>query len=241
LLRQQIIAVFEQNRRAYGSPRITAALHLNGVVCNHKPVEAIMREAQLAARPARRRRSTTAVKSAETVAGENILARDFTASAPNTRWLVDMTMLPTRAGWLYLAAVLDLYSRKIVGYATGDTATEALAVNALTMALSTRQPPPGLLHHSDRGSPYRANRYARLLALHQATISMSRPHTCWDNAPMESFFSTLKAETDSTLYDSHLQARVAVFDYIETFYNRVRLHSSLGYRSPEVFERGDTS
>ena len=199
-----------------------------------------MREAQLVARPGRRKRRAATVP-AETVSSANILARDFTASAPNTRWLVDMTMLPTHEGWLHLAAVLDLYSRKIVGYATGDTATEALAKNALTLALATRQPPPGLLHHSDRGSAYRATHYVRLLTLHHATISMSRPHTCWDNAPMESFFSTLKAEIETSIFDSRLQGRVAIFDYIETFYNRVRLHSSLGYLSPDAFERATQS
>ncbi len=191
MLRQQGISVFEQSRRTYGSPRVTAALQTSGVDCNHKPVEAIMREAQLVARPGRRKRRV-AVVPAETAASVNLLARGFTASAPNTRWLVDMTMLPTHEGWLYLAAVLDLYTRKIVGYATSDTAIEALATNALTLALATRQPPPGLLHHADRGSAYRATHYVRLLTLHHATISMSRPHTCWDNAPMESYSARSK-------------------------------------------------
>src|SRR4029453_673562 len=161
-----------------------------------------------------------------------LLARRFEAEAPNQVWVADITYLPTRKGWLYLAVVVDLFARRVVGWSMQPSLERGLVLAALEHALQRRCPPPGLLHHSDRGSQYASADYQALLRQAQMRCSMSRKGNCWDNAARESFFATLKAELPVRLFDSHAAARSAVFDYIERFYNRVRLHSTLGYRSP---------
>jgi transposase InsO family protein len=168
----------------------------------------------------------------------NLLQRDFTAPEPNTKWVTDITYLPTAQGWLYLAVVLDLYSRLVVGWSMSVHCDEELAENALRMALARRCPSPGLLHHSDRGSQYTSRAYRQLVEQSGMIVSMSRKGNCWDNAAMESFFGSLKEEcVGSTIFQSHEQARLALFTYLEIFYNRIRLHSTLGYVSPLIYEQ----
>jgi transposase InsO family protein len=192
---------------------------------------------------ARRRRlykvSTTDSKHSYPVA-PNLLNRQFEAARPNEKWLTDITYIPTKEGWLYLATVLDVCSRRVVGWAMDRHMGEELAERALQMAAVHRQPGEGVLHHSDRGSQYAAHNYQRLLSSHQMVCSMSRKGDCYDNAMMESFFSTLKSECATGVFDSRAQARQSIFEYIEyieVWYNRQRRHSALGYQSPEAFEQ----
>jgi putative transposase len=235
-LTAQIRTIFSDSRRTYGSPRVHAQLQAQGVRTARKRVARLMRQAQLRARPRRRSVRTTDSRHSEPIA-PNLLSRMFEAEAPNRVWACDISYLPTREGWLYLAVVLDLFARRVVGWSMQPTLERGLVLAALEHALQRRRPPPGLLHHSDRGSQYASGEYQALLAQAQMRSSMSRKGNCWDNAAMESFFATLKAELPVTVFDSHAAARSAVFDYIERFYNRVRLHSTLGYRSPIAYER----
>jgi transposase InsO family protein len=235
-LTSQIQTIFTDSRRTYGSPRIHAELQAQGIRTARKRVARLMRHAQLCARPRRRHVRTTDSRHSEPVA-LNLLARTFQAEAPNRVWLADITYLPTHEGWLYLAVVLDLFARRVVGWSMQPTLERSLVIAALEHALQRRQVAPGLLHHSDRGSQYASADYQVLLAQAQMQSSMSRKGNCWDNAAMESFFATLKAELPLSVFESHAAARSAVFDYIERFYNRVRLHSTLGYRSPVAYER----
>jgi len=168
----------------------------------------------------------------------NVLQRNFEADQPNQKWLTDITYIPTMEGWLYLAAVLDLYSRRVVGWAMSNRMTRDLTISALRMALLQRQPAPGLIHHSDQGSQYTDRTYQALLKMHGIQVSMNGVGTWYDNAPMESFFGTLKTEVvHHSVYHTRDQARVDLFDYIESFYNRRRRHSALDYLSPEVYEQ----
>ena len=196
-----------------------------------------MRKAGLRSRRRRRFRATTHSRHTWPVAADQ-LRRDFKASAPNRKWTADITYIPTREGWLYLAVVLDLYSRRIVGWSMASNLSRSLVVDALRMALKRRQPPGRLLHHSDQGGQYASGDYQQLLARHGIQCSMSRRGNCWDNAVVESFFATLKTELiHQTTYDNRDQARRDIFEYIETEYNRQRRHSTLGYLSPDEFER----
>jgi putative transposase len=238
-LTQQIGAIFGASRQTYGSPRVHAELRANGVRCGRKRVARLMRHAQLRARRRRRRVCTTDSRHDQPVA-PNLLARTFVADEPNRVWLADITYLPTREGWLYLAVVLDLYARRVVGWSMQATLERGLVLAALDHALDRRQPPVGLLHHSDRGSQYASAAYQAELRRARMQGSMSRPGNCWDNAPIESFFATLKSELPVTMFASHAAARSAVFDYIERFYNRQRRHSALGYHSPVEYEQRDT-
>lgn len=223
-------------KRAYGSPRVTHALRLKGIPCGRKQIARIMRQAGIRATAARKFRVTTDSKHDRPIAS-NILNRQFNPLATNQAWVADITYIWTDAGWLYLAAVLDLYSRRIVGWSMKERLTEDLVLDALEMALQTRKPDGDLVHHSDRGSQYAAREYQRVLAQRGITCSMSRKGNCWDNAVMESFFHTLKVEcVHQTSYADRDEARTDLFDYIEVFYNRERLHSSLGYLSPARFE-----
>jgi len=236
-LLDRIRAIHQASRGTYGSPRVQAELRAQGMVCNHKRVERLMRLDGLCGIRRHRRVVTTRAASDGLVA-PNHLNRNFTAAAPNRVWLTDITYIPTHQGWLFLAAVLDLFSRKVVGWHMDTHLTADLALQALRMALLHRRPLPGLLHHSDRGAQYTSRVYLRPLALAQATLSMSRRGNCHDNAPMESFFATLKTELiHRSTFLTRDQARAAIFDYLETFYNPVRRHSSLGYLSPNDFER----
>ena len=229
--------VFENSQQTYGSRRLQAALRQEGMRCGRARIVRLMRQAGLNV-PLKRRRVVTTKANPLDPHGENKLARDFRATCPNQKWLVDITYVATDEGKLYLAAVLDLFSRKIVGWAMDDNLRDELTQAALRMALLTRQPEPGLLHHSDRGSQYTSTEYAALFEQAGIQVSLSRAHNCFDNAPMESFWGKLKTEC---LYRYHFktraQARSVIFAYLEGFYNRQRLHSTLGYQSPQQFEQ----
>jgi transposase InsO family protein len=236
-LTEMIRGIHEQSRRIYGSPRIYATLQQRGIACGRHRVARLMREEGIRSKTKRRFRSI-ATKREETPAAPNRLVRRFTATRPNRVWASDITIVKTAQGWLHLAIVLDLFSRKVVGWATSTAVTQTLALEALQRAFTMRRPKPGLLHHSDRGGQYLSAAYQHLLDEHGALCSMSRPGNCLDNAAVESFFHTLKTEL---VYQQHYrtreQARLAIFEYIESFYNRTRLHSTLDYRSPEEYER----
>ena len=196
-----------------------------------------MRGHGIAAKTKRKFRCTTDSNHDRPVA-ENVVDRQFEPGAPNEVWTADITYIPTREGWLYLAAVEDLYSRRIVGWSMGERIDSRLVVDALEMAISRRLPGAGLVAHSDRGSQYASEHYQRLLTGHGIVCSMSRRANCWDNAPMESFFASLKKElTHGEVYATREEARASIFEYIEVFFNRVRRHSSLGYVSPAEYER----
>ncbi len=233
---QQISAIFGASRQTYGSPRVHAELRAQGVRCGRKRVARLMRHAQLRARRRRRIVRTTDSRHDQPIA-PNVLARSFAVDAPNRVWLADITYLPMREGWLYLAVVLDLYAWRVVGWSMQPTPEHSLVLAALQHAIDGRQPPPGLLHHSDRGSQYASREYQAVLRHAQLCGSMSGRGNCYDNAPMESFFATLKAELPVVVFDSHAAARSAVFDYIERFYNRQRRHSALAYLSPAAYEQ----
>ena len=236
-LQQAIGALFARSRASYGSPRITAALRQAGQPCNHKRVERLMREQGLRGRLRRRYRVRTTDSRHDQPIAPNRLAAQPACTAPNQVWLTDITYVPTGEGWLYLAGVLDLYSRKLVGWAMGESLATTLPLNALNMALHQRRPAQGLLHHSDRGVQYASADYRATLAVSGATASMSRTANCYDNATMESFWSTLKHELIYRhSYPTRAQARQSIFEWIEVFYNRTRLHSSLGFKSPVDFE-----
>jgi putative transposase len=235
-LKAQIAAVHEKSRSTYGSPRVHAELRDKGVRVGKKRVERLMREDGLKARQKRRFRRTTDSNHTHPIA-PNVLARQFTVTAPNKVWVTDVTYIATNEGWLYLAAILDLFSRRVVGWATSATNDRALALDALELALQARQPAAGLLHHSDRGSPYASEDYRHVLRQRGLVASMSRSGDCWDNAVAESFFATLKTElVDHESYPTRAAATVSIGDYLERFYNPVRLHSHLGYKSPMEFE-----
>lgn len=233
----QIGAIHRASRRCYGSPRVHAELRTHGQCPSRKRVARLMRRAGLAARRRRAFRVTTQSRHTHPVA-PNRLARQFTAPAPDRVWVTDITYLATVEGWLYLAVVLDLFSRRVVGWATSDRLGEGVALEALGMGLARRRPPPGLLHHSDRGSQYASAEYRAVLTGHGMERSMSGVGRCWDNAVAESFFATLKVELDHDgAWRTRAEAHRAVFDYIELFYNAERRHSTLGYLSPVAFER----
>jgi putative transposase len=234
---ERIQAAYQANRGVYGSPRVHAELKAQGIKCARKRVARLMRELQLAARRPRHRTKTTQSDPNARVA-PNRLDRDFTATRPNEKWAGDITAIWTYEGWLYLAAVLDLFSRRVVGWAMAASAEETLVEMALPMALVQRRPQAGLLHHTDQGCQYTSHAYqARLSEMH-ITVSMSRKGNCWDNAVSESFFGTLKGEcVDLSCFQTRAEARQTVFEYVETFYNRVRRHSSLEYVSPVAFEQ----
>ena len=236
-LSERIGRIYQANRQVYGSPRIHAALHADGQVCGKKRVARLMRTCGLSAKLRRHRTRTTDSQHDHPVAA-HVLGRNFTASAPNTKWVADITGVWTMEGWLYLAVVLDIYSRMVVGWAMDGQREVVLVENALRMALARRHPEPGLLHHSDRGSQYTCQDYQQLLARAGIVVSMSRKGDCYDNALMESFNGTLKTEcVERESYPSRSQARQSIFEYLEAFYNRQRLHSSLGYVSPVTYEQ----
>lgn len=227
----------QEGRRAYGSPRVHAALKKAGHRVGRKRVARLMRAANITARRTRRFVRTTDSKHANPIA-PNVLEREFTADAPNKAWVTDITYIPTQEGWLYLAAILDLFSRRVVGWAMGATLETILVVSALKMALNQRQPPSALIHHSDRGSQYASAEYRRMLELHGITPSMSGKGDCWDNAVAESFFGGLKKEfVHDVTFKTREEARQGLFEWIEVFYNRQRLHSTLDYMSPAEYER----
>jgi putative transposase len=237
VLAVEVRAAFEQNKRRYGSPRLYRALRTQGTHVGRHRVARLMRESGLCARPRRKFAHTTDSKHTMPTAA-NVLDRTFAVDAADRVWVGDVTYLPTREGWLYLAVLLDLYSRRVVGWAMSERNDEALTLTALQMALDQRQPQPGLIHHSDRGTTYASGTYQDVLATRGIVCSMSRKGNCWDNAVAESFFSTLDIECEhGELFPSRSAARREVAEYILGFYNPTRLHSTLGYRSPMEFER----
>ena len=228
--------IFKACREVYGAPRIYRELVGEGHCCSLNRVARLMRENNILPKTIKKFRITTDSRNSHTPA-ENVLDRDFKTSQPNKKWVADVTYIPTREGWLFLAAVLDLYSRKIVGWSMGERLTSQLSGRALSHAIESRQPPVGLLIHSDRGKEYYARDYQTLLSTHGLVCSMSRKGNCWDNAVMESFFHSLKVEqVHHDDYRTRDEARSVIFDYIEIFYNRQRKHSYIDYSSPVDFE-----
>ena len=239
-LAAEVKAIHAEVKARYGSPRIHAELVAKGHECCVNFVARVMREAGIAAKTKRKFRQTTDSNHALPVA-ENVLDRDFDPEEPNTSWVADVTYIPTGEGWLYLAVVEDLFSRKVVGWSMDQTMTSRLVVDALEMALARRlkgSSSSGLVAHSDRGSQYASEHYRRRLREERIECSMSRRGNCWDNAAMESFFASLKKElVHDEDYATRDEAKASIFEYIEAFYNRVRRHSSLGYVAPEEYER----
>jgi transposase InsO family protein len=232
----EIRASHADSKGRYGSPRVHRDLNAAGTRVGKHRVARLMRENGLCGRRKRRYRHTTDSNHAMPVA-PNMLDQDFTADAPNEVWVTDITYIPTGEGWLYLAAILDLYSRRVVGWSMSERITRQLTLDALTMALRARKPPRGLVHHSDRGSQYASGDYRAALDAAGIDCSMSRRGNCYDNAVAESFFATLKTElVHDADWGTRGQARSAIFDYLEVFYNRRRRHSSIGYVTPEEFE-----
>lgn len=233
----RIIELHANSDRTYGSPRILNDLKEEGERLGRNRVSRLMKENRLFSRHKRRFRITTNSHHEFPIA-ENLLERDFTASSKDEKWVSDITYIPTGEGWLYLAVVIDLFSRRVVGWSMGDKINRSLPMRALKMALEQRSPSSRLIHHSDRGSQYASNEYRSILAAHAIVPSMSRGGNCWDNAVAESFFKTLKIErVYHRRYRTRQQAREDLFDYIEVFYNRKRKHSANGLRSPVDFER----
>jgi len=235
-LQEQVRETFAQSGERYGSPRVLQQLRREGHSVSKRRVERAMRSQGLYARRPRRWRLTTKADPKHSVE-PNVLNREFTATRPNERWVTDITYIWTDEGWCYLAAILDLFSRAIVGWALSTDLTTELPLAALRAAAQTRSLQPGLLHHSDRGCQYTSHEYRAALAQLGVAVSMSRTGNCWDNAVAESFFATLKNElVHAQRWSSRLQLRAALFEYIEAFYNRRRLHSSLDYKTPSEVE-----
>jgi len=233
-LKAIIRSVFEESRQTYGSPRIHDELRDRDIRCGRKRVARLMKEDQLTPKKARRFRRTT-VAEPDHPKAPNVLGREFSVNAPDTAWVGDITYLWTQEGWLYLAVLLDLFSRRVVGWSVRPHLGQELAIAALDRALFERGVPEGLLHHSDRGCQYTSNEYQKKLKGNHLTVSMSRKGDCWDNAVAESFFATLKVELGDS-FSSRQAANDALFDYIEVFYNRQRRHTSIGSISPAEAE-----
>ncbi|WP_242651712.1 IS3-like element ISCce3 family transposase [Ruminiclostridium cellulolyticum] len=236
-LLEKIRNIHKVSRETYGSPRITKALKNEGINCGKNRIAKLMKENNITAKTRKKFKATTNSKHNYPVA-DNILNQDFTASRPNQIWVADITYIPTDEGWLYLAAIVDLYNRKVVGWAMDITMTKQLCIDALKQAIGRQRPSNGVIHHSDRGVQYASKEYQKVLKSNGFTASMSRKGNCYDNACMESFFGTLKTELIYlTRFKTRTEARLAIFEYIEVFYNRIRLHSKLGYKSPVEFEK----
>jgi putative transposase len=235
----KVQAAHVDSRRVYGSPRVHKAMAAQGTAVSENTVAKLMRNQGLRAKSKRKFVPRTTDSAHDRPIAPNVLDRQFAARSPNCKWATDITYIPTDEGWLYLAGVIDLHSRRIVGWSMADHMRTELVADALTMALSRRRPAQGLLHHSDRGVQYASDDYQGLLERQGITPSMSGKGDCWDNAVMESFWATLKTElVHHEHYQTRNEARRSIFEYIEVFYNRIRLHSSLGYVSPEAFEAG---
>lgn len=232
----KVQATHQASRQTYGSPRICAELREEGEICSRKRISKIMKKAGITAKMKKRFKVTTRANPKASVA-PNLLKQDFSAQRPNQRWVADFTYVATQDGWLYVAAVLDLFSRRIVGLAMSERMTDDLVVAALQQAWIHRQPDTGLTHHSDRGCQYTSKKFRRLLKTYGIIASMSSTGSCYDNAAMESFFHTLKTEhVYFEYYRTREQAKQSIFEYVEVFYNRQRRHSTCGYVSPMVFE-----
>ena len=236
-LAAKVRVVHADNRGVYGSPRVFKALKAAGEAVCENTIAKVMRSEGLRAKVKRKFVPRTTDSAHAQPIAPNVLGRQFASDAPNRKWAGDITYIPTDEGWLYLAGVIDLHSRRIVGWSMAEHMQTDLVADALKMALARRKPAAGLLHHSDRGVQYASDAYQELLDKHGIEVSMSGKGDCWDNAVMESFWATLKTElVHQERYATRHQARLSIFEYIEVFYNRKRLHSSLGYVSPEAFE-----
>jgi putative transposase len=233
----QIREAFEVCRKVYGSPRIRHYLIGKGHFCGRHRVARLMRQANLVAKRAPKRHPQTTRQSLGARTAPNLLNQDFTANEPNQKWVGDITYIDTAEGWLYLASIMDLYSRAIVGWSMADHMEVSLVENAWKMAIGNRKPEPDLLHHTDRGSQYTSETYRGLLEEKHCRVSMSRTGNCYDNAAMESFHATLKGECANQQFKTKAEARNTIFEYIEVWYNRQRLHSSLGYQTPHQFDQ----
>ena len=234
---EEIRSIQNEVDHRYGSPRMTEELRRRGYQVGENRVARLMRESKLGRRAKKRYRSTTDSKHRLPVA-ENLVNREFTVPAPNMVWASDLTYVSTAQGWLYLCVIIDLYSRKVVGWSMGTRMTSELMISAFIMACMHRKPPAGVIFHSDRGSQYCSEAFRRCLASQRMRRSMSRVANPWDNAPVESFFKTLKSELcGDRAFGSRAEARSAIFEYLEVFYNRKRLHSTLGYSTPEEYEQ----
>lgn len=233
----KIKEVYETSRKTYGSPRIHAELKDQGENCSRQRVANLMRKAGIVAKMSKKFKVTTKVN-CRAKSAPNLLEQNFTAAQPNQRWVADITYIWTLEGWLYVACVLDLFSRKVVGLSMADRMKDDLVIAALEQALMHRNPLPGLLHHSDKGCQYTSHNFQKKLAQHNIIASMSGTGNCYDNAAMESFFHTLKTEhVYFERYQTREQAKKSIFDYIEVFYNRQRRHSTLDYKTPLAFEQ----
>jgi putative transposase len=236
-LSAKVRASFLASDRTYGARRVWHDMLADGVSCGLHRIERLMRHQALRARPRRRRLPPDLGERQETAIAPNVLNRSFEAPAPNRKWIADFTYVWTAEGWLYVAAVVDLFSRRVVGWSMSATMTAQFVTDALVMAIWRRGKPDALLHHSDRGSQYTSEQLQRLLIDHGVVCSMSRSGNVWDNAAMESFFSSLKTErTARKTYRTRDEAKADVFDYVERFYNPKRRHSTIGYMSPVEFE-----
>ena len=227
----------EKSRKTYGSPRLYVVLHRKGVACGHNRVARLMRLHGITPLKRRPYHPVTTKRKLGVVPAPNLLNQEFSASAPNEKWVTDFTYIETDEGWLFLAVVLDLFSRKVIGWAMSKKMDTDLVVTALRMALLGRRPPAGLLHHSDQGSQYTSTAYCNCLTEAMAQLSMSGKGNCYDNAVIESFFGTLKTECVIGSFATRSIAHTTIFEYIEVWYNRQRLHSTLGYYSPVDFEK----
>jgi len=235
VLLSKIRCIYDKHRKVYGAPRIHEALKSEGLHLGRKRVARLMRKNGIVAAPHRRMRWKRTFKTA--VAADNLVQQQFTIPEPNRVWAADMTTFWTGSGWVHLAVVLDLFSRRVVGWAIHGQMTERLIVDALEMAIMSRRPTGPLIHHSDQGSQYKSYAFQNRLKEHNIQMSMSRKGNCWDNAVVESFFKTLKYELQNDArFSSREEARSQLFEYIEIFYNRKRMHSTLGYLSPTQFE-----
>lgn len=233
---RKIVEIYDEHRRIYGIDRLHPAVR-DVVVCGRNRVRRLMKKLGIRGRIRRRFRVMTTNSAHTYRISPNLLRRNFRAAAPNAVWVSDITYIATREGWLYLCVVVDLYSRKIVGWSMRSDLGEKLVLDAFGMAVARRAPGPGLVFHSDRGVQYAAASFRDLLKKHGVVQSMSRKGNCLDNACAESIFATIKTELEADMFWSRAEARALVFEYIETFYNRIRLHSYLGYASPDEFEK----
>ena len=232
----EIVEIHDDSRQIYGSPRVHAALRDRGYRCGRKRVARLMAQNGLRSKVRRKFRNTTDSNHDLPVA-PNLLGQNLEVMATDRVWVADITYVPTREGWLYLASIMDLASRSIVGWSMAATMKVELVLDALRMAIARRRPKPGLILHSARGSQYASRAYQEMLSEHGIRCSMSRRANCYDNAAKESFFHTLKTELVHHMdFETREEARASLFEYIEVFYNRQRLHSSIGYRSPADFE-----
>jgi putative transposase len=237
---QALLALIEsehiKSRKTYGSPRLHVVLKRQGVKCGHNRVARLMRLKGIVARKKRRYVPRTTRRQAGVIPAPNRLNQDFSAKEPNQKWVSDFTYIDTAEGLMFLAVVLDLFSRRVIGWSMSTQMDAKMVETALRMALLTRHPPAGLLHHSDQGSQYTSTTYLTCLNAALAELSMSGAGNCYDNAVVESFFSTLKTECVTWVFNTRAEARTTNFEYLEVWYNRQRLHSTLGYHSPVDFE-----